>query len=375
MNKEIKELAIRVIISLVFFIAAFVVPDIPYLKLGLFGVAYLIIGFDIIREAIENIFHHEFLDETFLMFIATVGAFATGEYPEAVMVMLLYQVGECFQDYAVDKSRDSISALMNIKPEYANIEQDGTLVEVDPHEIQINDVIIVKPGEKIPLDGVVVEGISSLDTSAITGESIPQDVMIDSYVYSGSINQTGMIKIKVAKSYEDSTVNKILELVENASDKKAKAETFITQFAKYYTPIVVVFAIILAFLPPLLIKEVSLLEYIHRACSFLVISCPCALVISIPLTFFAGLGVASKQGILVKGSNYLEILAKTKTVVFDKTGTLTKGTFEVSKISSPTIPDSELLRIAAYAENYSEHPIALSIKKAFRKYHRWKSCF
>lgn len=367
MNKEMKNVIIRVVICLIVFVIACFVPDVKFLKFGLFLIAYLIIGFDIIKEAIENIFHGEFLDENFLMFIATIGAFATNEFSEAVIVMLLYQIGECFQDYAVDKSRDSITELMDIRPDFANIEKDGTLIKIDPKEVKIDDIIIVKAGEKIPLDGIVIEGNSLLDTSSITGESVLKSVDVGSTIYSGTINKTSMIKIKVTKKYEESTVNKILELVENASEKKAKTENFITKFAKYYTPIVVACALLLAFLPPLFFRDAKLLEYVHRACSFLVISCPCALVISIPLGFFAGLGGASRQGILIKGSNYLETLSKVKTFVFDKTGTLTKGTFEVTSIHSENISDEELLRIAAYAENYSMHPIAMSIKNSFGK--------
>ena len=365
MEKEMKNVIIRIVITIIIFIIALLMPEIGFWKLGLFLLAYVMIGFDVIKEAIENLFHGEFLDENFLMFIATIGAFLTGEYPEAVAVMLLYQIGECFEDYAVDKSKDSITDLMDIRPDYANIEKEGILQKVDPKEVQIGDIIVVKPGEKVPLDGTILEGKSALDTSSITGESVLKNVEIGSEVYSGTINQTSMLKIKVSKTYEDSTVSKILELVENASDKKAKAENFITKFAQYYTPIVVACALLLAFLPPLLIKDANLFDYIHRACSFLVISCPCALVISIPLGFFAGLGGASRQGILMKGSNYIETLSNVKTMVFDKTGTLTKGTFEVTKIYSDKITEEELLRLASHAENYSSHPIAVSIKHAF----------
>jgi len=367
MDKEMKSVILRVIVSFIIFIIAICTPEIFSLKLGLFFIAYFIIGFDIIKEALENIIHGEILDENFLMFIATVGAFITGEYPEAVVVMLLYQIGECLQDYAVDKSRASISSLMNIKPDFANIENNGNLTKVNPNDVQINDTIIVKAGEKVPLDGIVIEGESFLDTSSITGESVPRSVTIGSTVYSGTINQNSMLKIKVTKTYEDSTVSKILELVENANDKKAKSENFITKFAKIYTPIVVFSALLLAFLPPLFIKDANLFDYIHRACSFLVISCPCALVISIPLSFFAGLGGASRHGILIKGSNYIETLANVKTIVFDKTGTLTKGNFKVTKINAENMSNEELLEIAAYAENYSEHPIALSIKQAYHQ--------
>lgn len=365
MERENKTIILRVIISLLIFAATFFVPNIGLTKLFLFLIVYLIIGFDVVKEAFENTLHGKLLDETFLMFIATLGAFAVGEYHEAIVVMLLYQIGECLQDYAVDKSRDAISDLMDIRPDFANIEKDGVLVAVNPEEVNVNDIIIVNAGEKIPLDGIIIEGNSFLDTSSITGESVLKSVTVGATAYSGTINKTSMLKLRVTKKYEDSTVSRILELVEDANEKKAKAEKFITKFARYYTPIVVLLAVLLAFLPPLFIKGASLIEYIHRACSFLVISCPCALVISIPLGFFAGLGGASRNGILIKGSNYIEALSKIKTVVFDKTGTLTKGTFEVTKIHSESISNEELLRISAYAENYSKHPIALSIKNAY----------
>lgn len=367
MENENKFIIIRIIISIIFFVIALFIHQSILLSSILFLFAYLIIGFDIIKEAIENIFHGKFLDENFLMFIATVGAFAIGEYPEAVAVMLLYQIGEYFEDYAVDKSRDSITELMDIRPDYANIEINGQLTKVNPKDIQIGDIIVVNPGEKIPLDGVVFEGESLLDTSSITGESVLREVYKNVEVFSGTINKTSMLKIKVSKKYEDSTVSKILELVENASEKKAKAENFITKFAKYYTPIVVGCALLLAILPPLFFKESTFAEYIYRACSFLVISCPCALVISIPLGFFAGLGGASKKGILIKGSNYIEALSKVKAIVFDKTGTLTEGNFEVTKICPIDISKDDLLKYTAYAENYSKHPISISIKKAYGK--------
>lgn len=365
MKPEMKYLLIRIVICLLFFLVAILVPSFPYVKLGLYLISYLVIGYDIVKEALEKIVHGEVMDEDFLMFIATVGAFITGEYPEAVMVMLLFQIGECLEDYAVDHSRDSIAKLMDIRPNFANIEKEGVLSKVSPEEVAVGDIIVVQPGEKVPLDGVVVEGTSSIDTSSLTGESALQKVTIGSTVLSGTINQSSMLQLKVTKTYENSTVSKILELVENASEKKAKTENFITKFAKYYTPIVVVCALMLAFLPPLLIPHASWMDYLHRACSFLVISCPCALVISVPLSFFAGLGAASKAGILIKGSNYLEALSQIQTMVLDKTGTLTKGSFAVTKVVAQNADKEELLRIAAYAENYSMHPIALSIKKAY----------
>ena len=302
------------------------------------------------------------------MAVATIGAFAIGELPEAVAVMLFYQVGELFQSYAVDKSRKSIASLMDIRPDYANIEKDGKIEKVDPDEVKIGDIIIVKTGEKIPLDGVVVEGRSSLDTMALTGESVPRVVKTEDEVLSGCINKDGLLKIRVTKEFGESTVSKILDLVENASSKKSKSENFITKFAKYYTPTVVIIAVLLAFIPPIILKDFNAFSvWLYRALSFLVVSCPCALVISIPLSFFGGIGGASKMGILIKGSNYLEALANTETVVFDKTGTLTEGIFEVQDIYAEGIEKDELLRIVAHAENYSNHPIAKSVKKAYNK--------
>ena len=302
------------------------------------------------------------------MAVATIGAFAIGEFPEAVAVMLFYQVGELFQSYAVDKSRKSIASLMDIRPDYANIEKDGKVEKVDPDEVKIGDIIIVKTGEKIPLDGVVVDGTSSLDTMALTGESVPRVVKTEDEVLSGCINKDGLLKIRVTKEFGESTVSKILDLVENASSKKSKSENFITKFAKYYTPTVVIIAVLLAFIPPIILKDFSTFSvWLYRALSFLVVSCPCALVISIPLSFFGGIGGASKMGILIKGSNYLEALANTETVVFDKTGTLTEGIFEVQDIYAEGIEKDELLRIVAHAENYSNHPIAKSVKKAYNK--------
>ena len=301
------------------------------------------------------------------MTIATIGAFAIGEYPEAVAVMLFYQVGEMFQSYAVDKSRKSIASLMDIRPDFANIKKNGSIEKVSPDKINIGDIIIVKPGEKVPLDGTIVDGNSMLDTSALTGESVPREVSIGDEVLSGSINQNGLIEIKVTKNFGESTVSKILDLVENASSKKSKSENFISKFAKYYTPIVVVIAVLLAIIPPIIFKETEFIQWLYRALTFLVVSCPCALVISIPLGFFGGIGGASKLGVLVKGSNYLEALSKTEVVVFDKTGTLTEGVFEVKKVNSVDITKEDLIKYAAYAESFSNHPIANSLKKAYGK--------
>lgn len=336
-------------------------------RLFLFIAAYLTAGYEILLTAIKNIFGGEIFDENFLMSIATLGAIVIGEYPEAVMVMILYQIGEYFQDIAVTKSRKSIKDLMDIKPEYANIEYNGKLIQKSPQDINVDQIIIVKAGEKIPLDGVITEGTAVVDCSALTGESVPKELQKGDNAISGCINTNGLIKIKVTKKYSDSTVSKILELVEHAGSKKAKTEKFITKFAKYYTPIVVITAALLAFIPPLL-TDTSFNIWIERALTFLVISCPCALVISVPLGFFAGIGAASRQGILIKGSNYLEALANPYTVAFDKTGTLTEGTFKVSKL----IPvnghsANELLEATALAEAYSNHPIALSIKNAYNK--------
>ncbi len=329
--------------------------------------SYLIVGTEIIKKAIRNILRGKVFDENFLMTVATLGAFAIGEFPEAVAVMLFYQVGELFQSYAVDKSRKSISSLMNLRPDYANLSKGETIEKVSPEEIKIGDIIVVKPGEKVPLDGIVVEGESMLDTSALTGESVPRKIEVGEEILSGFINQNGLLKIKVTKEFGESTVNKILDLVENASSKKSKSENFITKFAKYYTPIVVIIAVVLAILPPLILKDQTFVAWLYRALSFLVVSCPCALVISIPLSFFGGIGGASKMGILIKGSNYLEALSKTEVVVFDKTGTLTKGVFEVQKVDSANTTNEELIRIAAHVESFSNHPIASSIKRAYNK--------
>ena len=364
-----KKRGIKIIISAILFVLALVIPfSNEWINNGLFIISYLIVGFEILKKAVRNIFRGKVFDENFLMAVATIGAFAIGEFPEAVAVMLFYQVGELFQSYAVDKSRKSIASLMDIRPDYANIEKDGKIEKVDPDEVKIGDIIIVKTGEKIPLDGVVVEGASSLDTMALTGESVPRVVKTEDEVLSGCINKDGLLKIRVTKEFGESTVSKILDLVENASSKKSKSENFITKFAKYYTPTVVIIAVLLAFIPPIILKDFSTFSvWLYRALSFLVVSCPCALVISIPLSFFGGIGGASKMGILIKGSNYLEALANTETVVFDKTGTLTEGIFEVQDIYAEGIEKDELLRIVAHAENYSNHPIAKSVKKAYNK--------
>ena len=364
-----KKRGIKIIISAILFVLALVIPfSNEWINNGLFIISYLVVGFEILKKAVRNIFRGKVFDENFLMAVATIGAFAIGEFPEAVAVMLFYQVGELFQSYAVDKSRKSIASLMDIRPDYANIEKDGKIEKVDPDEVKIGDIIIVKTGEKIPLDGVVVEGRSSLDTMALTGESVPRVVKTEDEVLSGCINKDGLLKIRVTKEFGESTVSKILDLVENASSKKSKSENFITKFAKYYTPTVVIIAVLLAFIPPIILKDFNTFSvWLYRALSFLVVSCPCALVISIPLSFFGGIGGASKMGILIKGSNYLEALANTEIVVFDKTGTLTEGIFEVQDIYAEGIEKDELLRIVAHAENYSNHPIAKSVKKAYNK--------
>ena len=364
-----KKRGIKIIISAILFVLALVIPfSNEWINNGLFIISYLVVGFEILKKAVRNIFRGKVFDENFLMAVATIGAFAIGEFPEAVAVMLFYQVGELFQSYAVDKSRKSIASLMDIRPDYANIEKDGKIEKVDPDEVKIGDIIIVKTGEKIPLDGVVVEGTSSLDTMALTGESVPRVVKTEDEVLSGCINKDGLLKIRVTKEFGESTVSKILDLVENASSKKSKSENFITKFAKYYTPTVVIIAVLLAFIPPIILKDFNTFSvWLYRALSFLVVSCPCALVISIPLSFFGGIGGASKMGILIKGSNYLEALANTEIVVFDKTGTLTEGIFEVQDIYAEGIEKDELLRIVAHAENYSNHPIAKSVKKAYNK--------
>ena len=356
----------RIIVAAVLFAAGALLPLEGLAEMGVYLVCYAVIGWDIVWKAITNILHGQVFDENFLMTIATVGALILGEHSEGVAVMLFYQVGEWFQSYAVSKSRRSITSLMDIRPDYANIEKDGKLIQVDPEDVQIGDTIIVKPGERIPLDGKIIKGSSTLDTSALTGESMPREVEAGMEVISGCINQTGILTIQTTKEFGESTVAKILDLVENASDKKGRMENFITRFARYYTPAVVFAALALAILPPLVTGQAFSI-WIYRALTFLVISCPCALVISIPLSFFGGIGGASKIGVLVKGSNYLEALAYTETVVFDKTGTLTKGSFAVTEIQANGMTDEELLELAAYAEDYSNHPISLSIQKAYGK--------
>ena len=363
-----KKRAIKIIISLILFIFAMVVKfENEIINNIIFVISYLIVGFEILKKAIRNILRGKVFDENFLMSVATIGAFAIGEYPEAVAVMLFYQIGELFQSYAVDKSRKSIASLMDIRPDYANVYREGNIETVNPEEVKIGETIVIKPGEKIPLDGKIIEGKTTLDTKALTGESLPREVSEGDEVLSGCINLNGMIKIEVTKEFGESTVSKILDLVENASSKKSKSENFITKFAKYYTPTVVIIALILAILPPLVIQGATFSDWIYRALSFLVVSCPCALVISIPLSFFGGIGGASKRGILIKGSNYLEALSNTEIAVFDKTGTLTKGVFEVQEVKPVDISNEELLKIAAYAENYSNHPISKSIKQAYNK--------
>ena len=363
-----KKKAVKIIIALVLFLSAFIVDfNDELINKIIFVIAYAIVGLEILKKAIRNIKRGKVFDENFLMSVATLGAFGIGEFPEAVAVMLFYQIGELFQSYAVDKSRKSISSLMDIRPDFANVERDSKIEKVDPDDVEIGEIIIVKPGEKVPLDGNIIEGKSTLDTKALTGESIPREVTEGGEVLSGCINLNGVIKIKVTKKYGESTVSKILDLVENASSKKSKSENFITKFAQYYTPIVVIIALILAFVPPLILHDQLFSDWIYRALSFLVVSCPCALVISIPLSFFGGIGGASKMGILIKGSNYLEQLADTEIIVFDKTGTLTKGVFEVQKVNAISMTEEELLKITAYAENYSNHPISLSVKRAYNK--------
>lgn len=338
-----------------------------WLQIALFIISYIIVGGDVVKRAVKNIFKGQVFDENFLMSIATIGAFFIGEYPEGVAVMLFYQVGELFQSYAVGKSRKSIASLMDIRPDYANVKKGDELVKVDPDEVQIGDIIVIKAGEKIPLDGKVIEGSSMIDTSALTGESVPREVEVGSDILSGCININGVITAKVTKEFGESTVSKILDLVENASSKKSNSEQFITKFARYYTPVVVIIAVFLAIIPPLVIDGATFSDWIYRALAFLVVSCPCALVISIPLSFFGGIGGASKKGVLVKGSNYLEALAETEIVVFDKTGTLTKGVFNVQEIHPEGVSKEEILELTAHAESYSNHPISLSLKRAYSK--------
>ena len=379
MTSKQKKMLYRIITAFVLFVVLMVLEhtgvleQLPsqWLVFLIYLIPYLVIGYDIVYKAVRNISHGQVFDENFLMMVATFGAFGVKEYSEAVAVMLFYQVGELFQNYAVGKSRQSISDMMNICPEYANIEEDGVLTQVDPDDVEVGTIIVVKPGERIPLDGIVTEGTSMIDTAALTGESVPRRATVGDEIISGCVNGSSTIKVKVTKAFEDSTVARILELVENASSKKAKVENFITRFAKYYTPVVTIGAVILAILPPLILGG-GWADWIQRACIFLVISCPCALVISVPLGFFGGIGASSKIGILVKGSNYLEAVAEMTTIVFDKTGTLTKGEFKVSEVQpsadkNNTIGKEELLEIAAYGEGYSNHPIAYSIREAYGK--------
>lgn len=366
MSKKDKKNLTKIIVSSIIVLISLLIPF-RVIKTILFVVAYLIVGYPIIKKAVTNIFHGEVFDENFLMTIATIGAFLTGEYLEGVLVMLLYQVGELFQSYAVSTSRKSITELMDIRPDYANLKDGEKYKKVSPEEVKVGDIIQIKPGEKVPLDGIVIEGNSYLDTVALTGESVPRKVNKKDEILSGCINKTSVLTVKVTKEFSQSTASKILDLVENASNKKSKSEDFITKFARYYTPIVVISALLLAFIPPLIFKDLTFVACIKRAMTFLVISCPCALVISVPLSFFGGIGGASKNGILIKGSNYLESLSKTKVIVFDKTGTLTKGTFNVTKINPIGLTEEELLKTVATAESYSPHPIAESIRRAYNK--------
>lgn len=371
MNKKQKKMLLRIIIAAVLIVVFSLLPAEGYLRFVLFMIPYLVIGYDILKKAFKGILNKQVFDENFLMAVATVGAILLGDYSEGVAVMLFYQIGELFQSYAVGKSRRNISELMDIRPDYANIEKDGTLEQVDPDEVEIGTIIVVQPGEKVPIDGVITEGTSTLNTSALTGESLPRDAKAGDEVISGCINMTGLLKIRTTKEFGESTVSKILELVENSSSRKSKSENFISKFAKYYTPAVCYGALALALIPLIVLlimgKPAMWGDWIYRALTFLVISCPCALVISIPLSFFAGIGGASNQGILVKGSNYLETLAQTKYVVFDKTGTMTQGVFEVSGIHHNEMPDEKLLEYAALAECSSSHPISKSLQKAYGK--------
>ena len=363
-----KKRARKIIIAFIIFLVALIIPfPNEIINKALYITSYLIVGLSILKKAFRNILRGKVFDENFLMAIATIGAFFVGEFPEAVCVMLFYQVGELFQSYAVDKSRKSISSLMNIRPDFANVIDINEIKKVKPEEVKIKDIILVKPGEKIPLDGKIIEGSSSLDTKMLTGETMPQEVNVGDSVLSGCINQNGVLKIEVTKEFGESTVSKILNLVENASSKKSKSEKFITKFARVYTPTVVIIAVVLAIIPPLMIKNASFSMWIYRALSFLVVSCPCALVISIPLSFFGGIGAASKMGILIKGSNYIEAISKAEVVVFDKTGTLTEGVFEIQKVDAVGISKEELIETVAYVENYSNHPIAKTIKDVYAK--------
>lgn len=363
-----KQRLLRIIIGAVLFVVAIIFkPENSIAELVLFLIPFLVVGGDVIFKALKNILHGQVFDENFLMGIATIGAFIIGEHAEGVAVMLFYQVGELFQSYAVDKSRKSIASLMDIRPDYVNVIRLGKTERVDPDEVQIGETILVKAGEKVPLDAVVTAGSSMLDTSALTGESIPRDITVNDDILSGCININGLITARVTKEFGESTVSKILDLVENATSKKSNSENFITKFARYYTPIVVIIAVLLAVIPPLVVSGATFSEWIYRALTFLYISCPCALVISVPLSFFGGIGAASRKGILIKGSNYLETLAKTEIVVFDKTGTLTKGVFKVQEIVPHGISADELLQLTAYAESFSNHPISLSLKQAYGK--------
>lgn len=372
MTKKQKKVLIRIIIAAVLVIALQFIPVKGYVRFGLYMIPYFVIGYDILKKAGKRILNRQIFDENFLMAVATIGAIALGDYKEGTAVMLFYQIGELFQSYAVGKSRRNISDLMDIRPDYANVEKDGELEQVDPDEIEIGTVIVVQPGEKVPIDGVVVEGTSSLNTSALTGESVPREVSVDDEIISGCINMTGLLKIRTTKEFGESTVSKILELVENASSRKSRSENFISKFAKIYTPAVCYGALALAILPPIVRMAFMGLapewgDWVYRALTFLVISCPCALVISIPLSFFAGIGGASREGVLVKGSSFLETLSQTKIVVFDKTGTMTKGVFEVNGIHHSPYKDEELLEYAALAESYSTHPISKSLQRAYGK--------
>ena len=373
MTKKQKKMLYRIIAAAIVLVIASLIPEGTILRPIVFLISYVIIGYDIIKKAVLGIIHGQVFDENFLMAVATVGAIGLREYAEGTAVMLFYQIGELFQGYAVGKSRKSITDLMDIRPDYANIEENGEIVQVDPDEVEIGTVITVLPGEKVPIDGVIVEGTSTLNTSALTGESVPREAAIGDEIISGCINITGLLRIRTTKEFDDSTVSRILDLVENSAMKKAKTENFITKFAKYYTPLVCLAALLLALIPPLanilvLGNPAEWSTWVIRALTFLVVSCPCALVISIPLSFFGGIGGASSKGILVKGSNYLEALAQTKYVVFDKTGTLTKGVFEVTEIQPQEwITKEELLENAAYAESYSNHPISKSLKNAYQK--------
>lgn len=372
MTKKQKKVLIRIIIAAVLVIALQFIPVKGYVRFVLYMIPYFVIGYDILKKAGKGILNRQIFDENFLMAVATIGAIALGDYKEGTAVMLFYQIGELFQSYAVGKSRRNISDLMDIRPDYANVEKDGELEQVDPDEIEIGTVIVVQPGEKVPIDGVVVEGTSSLNTSALTGESVPREVSVDDEIISGCINMTGLLKIRTTKEFGESTVSKILELVENASSRKSRSENFISKFAKIYTPAVCYGALALAILPPIVRMAFMGLapewgDWVYRALTFLVISCPCALVISIPLSFFAGIGGASREGVLVKGSSFLETLSQTKIVVFDKTGTMTKGVFEVNGIHHSPYKDEELLEYAALAESYSTHPISKSLQRAYGK--------